>query len=406
MIKILIIDDSIEKLRVVLNFLENECSVSETDVDCAETINVGREYLTKKRYDLLLLDLVLPFSDNDTPSSESGLKFLDEIYYNPNINIPVHIIGLTEYDDAFKESAQDFEDKLWGLVNFSLQNNDWRDKLRSKVFYLQSTKKNYREFIKDENKFDVAIITALNKECEQLKETCAWELFSVGDDPLVYYRFTLNTRNSNNIKIVCCCINDMGMQAASAVTSKIIARFSPSLLFMTGICAGLKSTGVDVGSIIVAKQVWDYESGKIIDSDSGSFTFRPDMKCIPTDQGMITRLTEFANKKLILSTIYNDFKGKKPNTQLNVKFDSVGSGPYLLTSKNYLTKLIDNDRKLIGIDMEGYGIYKAAQFHTGTKPVFIKAVSDFGDGEKSDDYQDYAAFVSARFVFDYILHCL
>ena len=406
MIKILIIDDSVEKLRVVLNFLEKECSVSEEEIDCAETINEGREYLTKNRYDLLLLDLVLPFSEDDTPSSESGTKFLDEIYYNPNINIPVHVIGLTEYDDAFKESAQDFEDKLWGLVNFSLQNNDWRDKLKSKVFYLQSTKKNYREFIENENKFDVAIITALNKECEQLKETCDWKSFPVANDPLLYYSFTLNTRNSNNIKIICCCINDMGMQAASAVASKIIAKFSPSLLFMTGICAGLKSAGADIGSIIVAKQVWDYESGKISDSDSENFTFRPDMKCIPTDQGVITRLTEFANNKSNLSSISNDFKGKKPNTQLTVKFDSVGSGPYLLTSKNYLHKLIENDRKLIGIDMEGYGIYKAAQFHTGTKPVFVKAVSDFGDAEKSDDYQDYAAFVSARFVFDYILHCL
>src|SRR6185369_14346136 len=181
MIKILIIDDSAEKLRVVLSFLEDDCSVEEGDIDCVETINKGREYLTKKRYDLLLLDLVLPFNNDDTPSAESGTKFLDEIYYNPNINIPIHIIGLTEYDKVFKESAQDFEDKLWGLVNFSLQTNDWRDKLKSKVFYLQSTKKNYKEFIEDENKFDVAIITALNIEFEQLKATCAWEQLPIAN---------------------------------------------------------------------------------------------------------------------------------------------------------------------------------------------------------------------------------
>lgn len=406
MIKILIIDDSVEKLRSVIDFLEKECNVAGADIDCADTVNSGRECLTSNRYDLLLLDLVLPFSEDDTPSSESGTKFLDEIYYNPNINIPLHIIGLTEYDQAFKDSAQDFEDKLWGLVNFSLQNNDWKDKLKSKVFHLQSTKKEYKDFIEVENKFDVAIITALNKEFEQLKQICTWVPFPVANDPLVYYKYTLNTKNSNNIKIIACCINDMGMQAASAVASKVISLFSPSMLFMTGICAGLKSARINLGGVIVAKQVWDYESGKILDDADGSFNFKPDMKCLPTDQGIVTRLTEFSNNKTVLSNIYNEFKGKKPNTQLEIKFDSVGSGPYLLTSKNYLTKLLENDRKLIGIDMEGYGIYKAGQFHNGTTPIFVKGVSDFGDAEKDDDYQDYASYASARFVYEYLYNCL
>lgn len=405
MIKILIIEDNIEKLRIIHAFLETECSVSENEINYAETVNEGRDLLVKNRYDLLLLDLVLPFHEGDSPLAESGTKFLDEIYYNPNIYIPLHIIGITEYDQAFKDSAQDFDDKLWSLVNFNLQNSDWKDKLKSKVFYLQTTKKDYKNFIEIENKFDVGIITALNKEFEQLKEICDWELFPVANDPLVYYKFTLNTRSSNNIRIIACCINDMGMQAASAVSSKVISKFSPSLLFMTGICAGLKSGGITLGEIIVAKQVWDYESGKIIDGDGNTFTFKPDMKCLPTDQGTVTRLINFSNDKAILSKIYNDFKGKKPITQLNVKFDSVGSGPYLLTSKNYLLKLLENDRKLIGIDMEGYGMYKAAQFHTGTIPVFVKGVSDYGDAEKDDDFQSYASFISVRFVFDYLYHC-
>lgn len=402
MINILIIEDNPEKHRAVLGFLEKECNVSESDIDCADNVNLGRDFLTKNSYDLLLLDLVLPINEGDSPSAESGTRFLDEIYYNPNINIPLHIIGLTEYDKAFKESAKDFEDKLWGLVNFSLQTMDWKDKIKCKVFYLQKTKTDYRKFIEVEKKFDVAIITALNKEFEELKNICKWEEYPVPNDPLVYYKLTLNTKNSNNIKIIACCINDMGMQATSAVTSKVISTFSPKYIFMTGICAGLKSSGVNIGGIIVAKQVWDYESGKIIDNVNGDFTFKPDMKCLTTDQGIITRLTEFSNNKTILSNIYNDFKGNKPNTHLDVKFDSVGSGPYLLSSKNYLKRLLENDRKLIGIDMEGFGMYKAAQFHQGTIPIFVKAVSDFGDTKKEDSYQSFASYASARFVYEYL----
>ncbi len=194
----------------------------------------------------------------------------------------------------------------------------------------------------------------------------------------------------------------MGMQASAAVASKIISSYSPKKIIITGICAGIKDAGVNLGDIIVANQLWDYESGKVIEESDGKLAFMPDMKCLPTDHGVISSLVDFSNSKNYLSNIYNDFKGVKPETQLNVKFGSIGSGPYVLASKQYLKELIEKDRKLIGIDMEGYGIYKASQFYTGTLPIFVKAVSDFGDEKKNDNFQDYASFVSARFIFDYL----
>lgn len=405
MINVLIVEDNAEKLRRVVDFLCKECSVAEDEISCAENVREGRDYLVSKHYDLLLLDLVLPMNDGDDASAESGMQFLDEIYYNPNINIPVHIIGLTEFDSAFKDCYDEFEDKLWALLNFQLHGTDWSIKLKSKIHYLQSFRKSYKSFIENERKYDVAIITALNVEFEQLKEVCKLEHIK-SDDTLVFYAGTLNTMKSNNIKIIACCINDMGMQSASAVASKIIALYSPKHLFMTGICAGLESAGVKLGNIIIAKQVWDYESGKISDIPSGGYSFKPDMKCIPTVQSIITRLSDFANNKSILSNIHNEFKGKKPDTQLVVKFDSVGSGPYLLRSKNYLAELLDNDRKLVAVDMEGYGVYKAASFHQGTIPVFIKSVSDFGDPEKKDDIHDYSSYVSARFLIEFLTNTM
>ena len=42
----------------------------------------------------------------------------------------------------------------------------------------------------------------------------------------------------------------------------------------------------------------------------------------------------------------------------------------------------------------------------GTTPIFVKGVSDFGDAEKDDDYQDYASYASARYVYEYLYNCL
>lgn len=402
MIRVLIIEDNPEKLKRILDFLKADCSISDEDIDVADTVRSGREFLIKRSYDLLLLDLVLPVNEDSEATAESGANFLDEIHYNPNINIPVHIIGMTEFDSVFNDYVSEFEDKLWSLINFSLQATDWSDKLKSKIFYLQHFKSSYKKFIESETKYDVAIITALNVEFEELKSFADWEMIPLEDDPIVYYRYTINTKNNNNIRIVACSINQMGMQAAAAVTSKILSLFSPKKIFVTGICAGISSAGLKIGDIIIANQLWDYEAGKIAEDEDGNLLFKPDMKCITTDHAMLAKLTDFSNKKNFLLKSHEEFKGVKPDNYSTIKFGSVGSGPYVLTSKNYLTKLIETDRKLIGIDMEGYGVYKAAQYYSNVYPAFIKAVSDLGDADKHDNYHNYASYTSAKFTMDFI----
>jgi len=52
-----------------------------------------------------------------------------------------------------------------------------------------------------------------------------------------------------------------------------------------------------------------------------------------------------------------------------------------------------NWRKLIGVEMETYGVYRACHESPDPKPRFVsfKAVCDFA-AEKSDSWQEYAAF--------------
>ena len=56
------------------------------------------------------------------------------------------------------------------------------------------------------------------------------------------------------------------------------------------------------------------------------------------------------------------------------------------------------NRKVLGIDMETYAVYYAAINATqSSKFLSIKAVCDFANQYKIDNYQDYAAFVSTQF---------
>jgi nucleoside phosphorylase/CheY-like chemotaxis protein len=403
MIKVLILEDNKEKLKNIVSLLANECNVEEGDIHVATNVQDGRELLYSGIFDLLLLDLVLPINDGDDPVEDSGSKLLDEIYYNPNINIPIHIIGLTQFEKVFQDLSQEFEDKLWGLINFNLKNTDWRDKLKSKVFYLQTFKNKYKQFIENERRYDIVILTALDSEFLALKEVFAFKKVKQPDESLIYYAGVLNTRSNNNIKVLTCCINQMGMQAAAAVASKVISLFSPSAVFISGICAGIKEAGVQLGDIIIATQCWNYESGKIIESeDAAELIFKPDMHCLTTNQRELAKLRDFSDDKEALQRIHEQFTSHKPQKFSNVHFGSVGSGPYVLSSRKYLQKLITSDRKLIGIDMEGFGIYKAAEFHMNTSAVFVKSVSDFGDEKKNDNFHEYSSFISAKFIWEYL----
>src|SRR5258705_8702875 len=52
-----------------------------------------------------------------------------------------------------------------------------------------------------------------------------------------------------------------GIIAAAAHTTRML-RFSPSIVFMTGICAGRRNKGVELGDIVVADMAFHYEVGK------------------------------------------------------------------------------------------------------------------------------------------------
>jgi nucleoside phosphorylase len=54
-------------------------------------------------------------------------------------------------------------------------------------------------------------------------------------------------------------------------------------------------------------------------------------------------------------------------------------------------------RKLLGIEMEAYGVMCAADDLPTPQPraIVLKGVSDFADSAKSDAFREYAAYVSA-----------
>lgn len=408
MIKILILDDSVEKVRIIKNFLKEECNVDEKFVDERQTIKEGRKILYENDYDILLLDLVLPRDSESEPTAEESIKFLDEIYFNSAIHIPVHIIGFSQYDELINTHADSFDDKLWHLINFSYSNNSWKDKLKSKICHLISVKNRFKKIIEAKTTFDIGIISAL--ETPELKEIlelpCNWKTLEFNNDPIVYHEGSINTLNGNTFRVIACSINKMGMQATASVASMIIAKFNVSYLFMNGICAGIKERGLEYGDIVVAENLTDYGSGKMTSNTQGELVLKPEPHQYPTDQNLIAKVNSFIRNNKELLSIQSSYKGTQSKKVLKAMVGPVASGSYVIASESLVKTITETNRKLLAIDMEGYGLYLACHYFSQAKPLFIKSVCDFGDETKDDSYQSYAAYTSARFLYSFIFNIM
>jgi nucleoside phosphorylase/CheY-like chemotaxis protein len=406
MIKILILDDSPEKIDIIKEFLIEDCNIKEQNIDTKNTIKEARRVLYEKNYDLLLLDLVMPRDFESEPLAEESIKFLEEIYYNSDIHIPVHIIGFSQFDELIESHADSFEDKLWHLINFSYSDYSWKDKLKSKIVHLISAKKRFKDSIELKSKFDIGIVCAL--ESPELKEIlelpCNWKKIEFDKDPNVYHEGELNTINGNKFRLLACSINMMGMQATASVASMVISKFQVSYLFMSGICAGMKERGLNYGDIVIAENITDYGSGKINENAKEEFIFKPEPHQYPTDQSLISKVNSFVRNEAELLNIQSKFKGNKGTTLLKAVIGPVASGSYVIASKSFVDNISKSNRKLLAIDMEGYGLYLACHYFNQTKALFVKSVCDFGDENKNDTYQGYAAFTSANFIYSFIFN--
>ncbi len=409
MIKILFLDDSLEKIGITRDFLIGECNIPIRNIDVAYNVKEGRKLLYENDYDLLLLDLVLPRDQESEATAEDCVKFLGEIYYNSEIHIPVHIIGFSQHDELFDLHGGSFEDKLWHLISFSYTDNRWKDKLKNKVCHLVSVKTRFKESLEMVNKFDMAIICALEMPELQavLELQCGWKLFETGSDPLLFHEGRISTINGNTYRIIACSINKMGMQATASVASMIIARFQVQYIFMVGICAGVRERGLNFGDIIITENCTDYGNGKVVeDADSGNLIFKPEPQQLQTDQMLLAKLSSFASRQIELLKIQTGYKGVKPNEMLQVKIAPTLSGAYVVASKSMVESISEPNRKIAGIDMEGYGLYLTCHFFNQTKPLMIKSVCDFADEKKDDRFQAYASYTSAKFLHAFIFEML
>jgi len=388
--KILIVDDDTSRATTLANFLVERSNCDPTDVEVRSDGQSARDALRAVQFDLLVLDIVLPYRVGDIPSEQTSVSLLTELCETNRLHKPRHIIGLTAYEAAENAVSQDFSNRSWVLVRQNQLNDDWQRTIESAVAYIKASEDN----IDRTSKSDIVIISALQLEMDAIRRLpWNWQPDEVLDDSQFFSRGWIPTAH-REISVVAAVCTRMGLVSAAVLASKLVTHFRPKLVVMPGICAGVRDR-VALGDVVCAEMSWDYQSGKHASLPG----FQMDPHFLQADPFISTRIENIARDEDLSLQIWRGWNPKFPAPPKIVR-GPVASGSAVIADSDITESIIRQQRKLTAIEMELYGVFYACSQAHRPKPIVLglKGVCDFADDEKDDSAQVYAAYTSAEFV--------
>jgi nucleoside phosphorylase/CheY-like chemotaxis protein len=403
MLKILIVDDSHGRF----GFFETDVIgkiATEESVHHASNVKDALRRLGVYAYDVLIVDIMLPATSwAKDPAPQGGIDLLKHLLDDETLNLPKYIIGITAASDLDPAVSAFFDASPWVLLRDSPTEGSWEGRLTSLLEHANTVETKDRSVSFD---VDICVITAL-ADPEQ-KAVLQWPI-SWSADPIPVdsntnvRRGTLLSAQGEELSVVLACSRRMGSTEAACLTSKLIERFRPRVLAMAGICAGMEGA-VHLGDAILGSPVWDWTSSKWDVDKAGQDRVLPAPHYMEVPPEVASRFKLLQEDRQFLERIRNAWPASPPATALGLHIGPCASGPIVVADGKTLEKLkIDQNRQILGLEMEAYGVYYAAQFAGLPRPLVLslKSVCDFADPRKNDAMQKYAAYTSAQILYEF-----
>lgn len=236
----------------------------------------------------------------------------------------------------------------------------------------------------DNLSIDILIITALSEELDVLRQYLSLNKKMQSPNCQLTYDIGPLKTEKEGVFYFCAatCLFDMGNAGSGIGAVNAIRDLNPSYVIMFGIAAGIEGE-VELGDVILPTHVFYYELAKLKPND---VEVRP--QAYQTDILLRNKLSDFA------STYSGDHK---------VKFGPFAVGEKVVAEKVAVEKLKKAEPKLIGIEMEAYGVARAAADMV-YRPRFIaiRGVSDYADEDKNDGFRKLALTNAAKFMESFL----
>jgi nucleoside phosphorylase len=254
---------------------------------------------------------------------------------------------------------------------------------------------------------DVGVVCALEQPefaavIKALGGAAAWKEVGTGRYTHVYRETKIATANGKSLTVVGTTSTSMGLTAASIATTQLVLQYRPRIVVMVGIAAGTRDGGKQFGDVLVADPSVDYNSGKVVRRD-GIRAFLPDPYPLGINARLRSVLSKYRGSHALFDDIRARWEGALPESGNRLHVGPLGAADQVIDDADRVVEIQRNWRKLIGVEMENYGVYRACHEAPDPKPRYVsfKSVCDFA-AEKSDSWQEYAAFVAAEFAFGFL----
>lgn len=399
MLRVLIVDDHPNRYRPLTDALA-ELGIQRANIKFLSSTNEASEELEDNQYDLLVLDILVPsWPDLDADQINSA-DLLLAIQNDCAIQKPRYIVGITADLKIVDESTREFERNTWTVVRYSAVDEAWVQQIVNCAKYLMSSdeRDEKREF-----NFDLAIVCALEEpELEQVL-TLPWQWGEPKPlDDVTFFREGSFEVDGRVRKVAALSLSRMGMVSAAVLTNKTIERLRPRVIAMTGICAGHKDKA-QLGDVIVADPAWDFQSGKLkLDGKKARMEFSPHQ--IPISHFLRSRFEQMTSDRRLVADIIGEFGSEAPSG-FKIRIGPIASGAAVMADGKVIDEIREfQNRDLLGLEMEIYGMYAASQQASFPQPKFlaVKGVCDFADPDKHDGAQRFAAFASTQILSKYV----
>ena len=223
---------------------------------------------------------------------------------------------------------------------------------------------------------DVLLITVTEIETSAVlqvfRDTCGhgYERRFIGKK--TYYE--LGIVNDARVFLVQSEMGVSGTGSALLTVHEGIQALTPSSVIMVGIAFGVDAHKQRIGDILVSQQLRGYELQRYGTAHDGTprITLRGD------------RVT--ASVKLLdrFRSGYVDWTGRRGRWGKRVHFGTILSGQTLVDNVDYRDQLCTLEPEAIGGEMEGVGLYTAAQ-NAKVDWILVKAICDWADGHKAGE---------------------
>ncbi len=208
---------------------------------------------------------------------------------------------------------------------------------------------------------------------------------------------------------------NMGMVDAALTTSSILYQPNNDILIMSGVCGGRESE-TKLYDIIIPRNIVDIITGKYEKEQFIPYGYNE-----PINDDFIEFISESARideiRDRMYSLIPNNTENKRKNEIVNAlsfKFDSLACGSFVLKTNDFLEKKAQEvNNKIVGFEMESYGVIRAAKlFNKGNKlSLIVKSVMDFTNEEKADEKNGepvknlaaYMSYLCVRVLIPYVV---